>query len=71
MIYYAFFEFELTYLFHFLFFFLYWFIERFYGFIRYKTENGQKLEPVEEVTIEVIPLVLHSMLVQEFGLLTS
>lgn len=63
MIYYAFFEFELTYLFSFSVLFVYWFNEHFYGFTRYKTESGQKLEPVEEVTIEVIiPLVLHSML---------
>lgn len=43
-----------------------------YGFIRYKTENGQKLEPIEEITIEVIiQFAIHNMLVQEYVLLTS
>jgi hypothetical protein len=43
-----------------------------YGFLRYKTDNGQKLEPIEEVTIEVIiQFGVHSMLVHVFGLLTS
>jgi predicted membrane GTPase involved in stress response len=43
-----------------------------YGFVRYKTDNGQKLEPIEEVTIEVIiQFDVHSMLVHVFGLLTS
>ena len=42
----------------------------FYGFIRYKTENGQKLEPIEEVTIEVIiQFDIYSMLVHGFELL--
>jgi hypothetical protein len=43
-----------------------------YGFIRYKTDKGQKLEPIEEVTIEVIiQFGVHSMRVHEFGPLTS